>query len=98
MVNYFTRCVHNESIKLLSLHVNELIEKFKKHEGKKFLMVNDYMLDNVLDMIKEILYIEKFDDATILIDTDDKFTNDITLKKFMILMTWFIKDDGKFCP
>ena len=98
MVNYFTRCVHNESIKLLSLHVNELIKKFKKHEGKKFFMVNDYMLNNVLDMIKEILDIEKFDDATILIDTDDKFTNYITLKKFMILMTWFIKDDGKFCP
>lgn len=50
------------------------------------------------ETFKEVLSTEQFDDATILIDTDDKFPKDITLKKFMILMTLFIKDEGKFCP
>ena len=43
-------------------------------------MVDDYMLEKVLDKIKEIIGIEKFDDAKILIDTEDKLPDDITLK------------------
>ena len=35
-------------------------------------MVDDYMLDKVLDKIKEVIGIERFDDAKVLIDTDDK--------------------------
>ena len=38
-------------------------------------MVDDYMLDKVFGKIEEI-----FDDTNILIDTDDKLSNDITLK------------------
>ena len=34
-------------------------------------MIDDYVLDKVLDKIKEILGIEKFDSTKILIDADD---------------------------
>ena len=42
-------------------------------------MVDDYMLEKVLDKIKEIIGIEKFD-TKILIDIEDKLPDDITLK------------------
>ena len=35
-------------------------------------MVNDYVLDKVLDKIKETIGIEKFYVTKVLIDTDDK--------------------------
>ena len=35
-------------------------------------MVDDYMLDKVLDKIKEIISIEKFHNTKTMIDTDDK--------------------------
>ena len=38
------------------------------------------MLDRMLGKIKEIIGIEKFDNTEILIDTDDKLPDDITLK------------------
>ena len=41
--------------------------KIKDHEGKKYLMVDDYMLYEVLDKLKEIIGIEKFDCVKILI-------------------------------
>ena len=37
--------------------------KIGEHEGKKYLMVDDYVLDKVLDNIKEIIVSEKFDDS-----------------------------------
>ena len=49
---YFTRYVHRKLIKMLSLHYHEVMGKIKEHEGKKYLMVNDYMPDRVLDNIK----------------------------------------------
>ena len=58
---------------------------------KKNLMVDDYMVDKVLDKVKEIIDIEKSDDTKILINTDHKLSNDITLKKVVILMTCVIK-------
>ena len=60
-----------------------LILKIEEHERKKYLMVDDYMLNKVLDKIK------------ILIDADDKLP-DITLKNVVILMTCVIKDGNKF--
>ena len=56
------------------------------------------MLDNVLDKIKEIIGFEKFDDTKILIDTDGKLPNDITLKNVVLLIACIIKDDDKFHP
>ena len=65
---------------------------------KKYLIIDDYRLDKVWDKIKEIISIDKFDNAKILIDTDDKLPDYITFKNFVILMTCAIKDDGKFYP
>ena len=45
---------------------------------------DDFMLDNVLNKIKEITNIEKIDDTKILTGTDDKFPDDITLKNAAI--------------
>ena len=59
-------------------------------------MVDDYMLDKVLDKIKKIIGIEKFDDTKILIGMDDKLPDDVTLKNFVILTTCVIKDGNKF--
>ena len=58
--------------------------KIKEHEGKKYLMVDDYVLDKILDKIKEIIDIEEFDNAKILIDADDILSDDITYK-----MLWY---------
>ena len=57
-------------------------------------MVDDYTLDKVLEKIKRI-GLEKLGDIRILIDTDDKFPEDITIKKAVILMTCVIKHDDK---
>ena len=94
---YFTRYVHSRSIQMLSLHYHELMGKVKKTE-KKYLIVNDYMLDKVLDKIKETTDIVKFDDIKILIDTDDKLPDCITFKNVVILITCIIKDDGLLYP
>ena len=61
-------------------------------------MVNDYITDIILDRIKKIIGIGKFDNTKILIDTDDKLPNDITLKNVAILITCVIKDDGNSYP
>ena len=51
---YFTTYVHSESMKILSLYYHELLGKIEEHEGKNYLMVDDYMLDKVLDKIKKM--------------------------------------------
>ena len=83
--------------KVLSLHYHELMEKIKEHEGKTYLMVYDYMLDKVLDTIKEIIGVVKFHDTKILTDTDDELPDYITLN-VVILITCLIKDDNKLYP
>ena len=45
--------------------------KTEEHLAKKYLMVDDCMLNKALNKIKKIIGIEKFDDAKISIDTDD---------------------------
>ena len=62
---------------------------------KKYLIVHGYALDNVLDKIKTIV-IGNFDKIRILIDTDDKLPDDITLKNAVLIMTCVIKDGDKF--
>ena len=56
------------------------------------------MLDKVLDKTKEIIGIKKFVDTKILIDTDDKLQDDITLKNALILIRGVMRDDDKFYP
>ena len=92
---YSTTYVHNKSIKMLRLHYDELIGKI---EVKIYLIVDYYILDRVLDKIKKIIDIEKFDNTKILIDTDDKLPNYITFKNVKTLITCVIKDDGKLYP
>ena len=64
---YFTRYFNSKSIKI------------KEHEGEKYQMVNNYMLDKVLDKIKEVIDIVKFNNTKILIDMDDKLLAHIIL-------------------
>ena len=56
---YFTRYTHNKSIKMISLHYHKLIWKDWRTWRKKYLMVDNYMLDKALDKIKEIIGIKK---------------------------------------
>ena len=62
------------------MYYHDLMGKVEKHEGEKYWMVDDCMLNEVLDKVKEMISIEKFYDAKILIDTDDILPDDITLK------------------
>ena len=55
-------------------------------------MVVDYMVDKVLDKIKEKIGIGKFDDTKILINTDDKSPGGITLKRIVMLMKCAMED------
>ena len=43
-------------------------------------MADYYGLDKILDGLKEIIGIEKFNDSKILIDTGDELPDDISLK------------------
>ena len=61
-VSFFSICVYSKSVKMLSLHYQELIGKVKEAKEKN-LMVDDYMLDTVLDRIKEIINIEELDNT-----------------------------------
>ena len=61
-------------------------------------MVDDYMIDEVLDKIKESRGIEELDNTRLLIDTNENLPNDITLKILVILMTCVIKNDRKLYP
>ena len=72
------------------LHYHELMGKTEGHEKNIYLMVDNYMVNKVLDKIKEIMRIRKIYNFKILIDTDDKFPDNITL--LMILMTRDIND------
>ena len=47
-------------------------------------MVDDNNLDKVLDNMQKIIGIEKLDDTNILIETDDKLPDNITLKNAVI--------------
>ena len=47
---------------------------------------------------EKTIVIQKFDDAEILIDTDDKLPDDITLKNIVILITFTVEDNRKFYP
>ena len=56
---YFTRYVNYKSIKMLSLYFDKFMGKIKEHERKKYLIIDGYMLNKVLDKIKEIIAIQK---------------------------------------
>ena len=49
---------------------------------KKYLMVLDCMVDKVSDKMKEMTGTKNIDNTKILIETDDKFPDAITLRMF----------------
>ena len=53
-------------------------------------MLDDSILDKLSAKIKEIRNIEKFDDIKILIDTDNKLADEVTLKNVVTLMQWYV--------
>ena len=63
---------------------------------KKYLLVDNYMVDKVLDKVKEIINTGKFDGTKILINTDDKLSDGIIYKKALTSLTCVIKGDDKF--
>ena len=88
---YFVRYVHSKSKKMLIPLFNGLIDKIEENKGKSCLIIDDYILDKVLDKLKKIIGTEKCDDTKILIDTNNKFLDHISLKNVVILMTCFVK-------
>ena len=51
----------------------------------KYMIANDYMLEEVLWKYKGSIGIVKFDDIKVLIDTDDKSPDYITFKNVIII-------------
>ena len=56
--------------------------KTEDHSRKKYLMVHDSTLDKILGKIQTIS-IKQFDATKILIKTDDKLPDNITLKNVL---------------
>ena len=53
LIIYFTRYDHGKS--MLSLYYHELMEKSEDYKGKKYFIIDDYILNKVLDKIKMII-------------------------------------------
>ena len=68
MVIYFTTYDHGKLIKMSSLYYHDLVGKIEEHDDKKYLTLGNNILNEVLDKIRDIIGIEKFDEAKILID------------------------------
>ena len=88
---------YNRGKTMLSLYYHEWA-RLKNMTEKKYLMVDDYVLNNVLDRVEKILGIEEFGNTKILFNTDDVLPDNITLKNAVVLLTSAIKDDGNFYP
>ena len=69
----------------------ELMRKTEEYERQNCLICDDNILDKVLNIIKEALSNQKFDDTKILIDTDNKLSDDFTVKNIMNLITVLLK-------
>ena len=97
MTIVFARYDHKTSKRMLSLYYHELMGKSEEYWGRKYLMV-DYIVDEVLDKIKMMVFVEKLDDTKILIDTDDRLSDEVSLKNVVISISCVIKDTDKFYP
>ena len=54
MLIYFTRYQLDKLIVMLNLYYGKLIGKIEEYEGKNYLIVDDFTLDNVLHKIKRV--------------------------------------------
>ena len=52
--------------------------KIEEHDGKNYLVFDDYMLDKLLFKTEDVIGIGKLEDTKIL--TDDDLLDDVTLK------------------
>ena len=52
--------------------------KSEEHDGKNYLVFDDYMLDKLLFKTEDVIGIGKLEDTKIL--TDDNLLDDVTLK------------------
>lgn len=59
-------------------------------------MVDIYVLDGVLYKVKKIVNAETIEDPIILIWTDDKSTDEVTLKHFVFLLSTVLKNWDQF--
>ena len=55
--------------------------KNEEHEGKNYSIIDDYMINKVLDKIKEIIGTKQCDNIKLFIDKSDKLPDGITLKR-----------------
>ena len=62
------------------MYFHKLTRKIKENERQKNLMVDDYVLNKVLEKIEEIIRTN----TKILIDTNNKLPDDITLKNVVM--------------
>ena len=81
---------------MLSLYYHELVGNIEKCHRKRYLILDDSILDQVSEKIKKVIATEY--DTKLLINTDDKLADENTLENVVILVTCIIKDDGKFNP
>ena len=83
MVIYSTRYDRGRTGTMLSLCCHELMGNIQEHGGKKYLMVNDYVLDKVLDRIKNNRHWRTFRFWRFFIEDFDRYAwcikNDILL-------------------
>ena len=54
------------------------MRKIEEHDGKNYLVFDDYMLDKLLFKTEDVIGIGKLEDTKIL--TDDNLLDDVTLK------------------
>ena len=73
---------------MFSLFYLELMGKIEENK-EKYLMACDQILVKILNKVKIIMGIEKFDDTKTLTDTD------ITLKNVVMLIMSIVKDGDK---
>ena len=73
---------------MLSLHYHELMGKTEQHEGTKIFVGWYYMLDKVLEKIKDITGIEKFDETTNKCEKTTKKCENKNLSYFYFITTF----------
>ena len=83
---------------MLSLYFHELIRKIEEYERKKHLMIDDNILDKVLDKIKKIKDIGKFDDIRFWLIQMISCQMILLCKNVVVSITCVIKDGDIFYP
>ena len=70
--------------------------KLREYNGKKYLIVYEDILTDVIDRVGRLIVIDKFEDFKVLIDSDEGLPGELDLKKVLFLNTCIIKDGKSF--